>query len=303
MFYNILAVTINRERTKAPPALSAILEVGEAQLQAIVDTGAQEVPPRPWHLVSLDLFGPTPRSSHVVVARCNSSRYTVVVIIPKLSAAGLTIGALRAMFQKLGFPRTIRTDNGAIFHSSDFRQFADQHGIAHTFPPPYHPRSNPAECAMKLIGKAIKMSDQTATGMERALSQALEDYQRPPHPATGHTPRDLMRKQNNHSVLGEAARKDRQAKLRRASTWRHPRKDMSLHQGQHIRHGSHPNQTTRRHIPDCLPRDGGTHDQTSGPHKARPSPTDRTGDKGKGPKHRHYHGGTCPRPRGRQQPI
>ncbi|XP_059085640.1 uncharacterized protein LOC131882502 [Tigriopus californicus] len=41
MFYNILAVTSNRERTNAPPALSAILEVGEAQLQAIVDTGAQ----------------------------------------------------------------------------------------------------------------------------------------------------------------------------------------------------------------------------------------------------------------------
>eukprot|EP00095_Tigriopus_kingsejongensis_P012423 maker-scaffold1038_size68074-snap-gene-0.19 protein:Tk12423 transcript:maker-scaffold1038_size68074-snap-gene-0.19-mRNA-1 annotation:"hypothetical protein DAPPUDRAFT_306809" len=75
--------------------------------------------------------------------------------------------------------------------------------------------SDPAECAMKLVGKAIKLSDQTRKGMEHTLSTALGDYRDAPHPATGCSPSSLMasgkKRANNH--IKAARNKDWQHRL------------------------------------------------------------------------------------------
>lgn len=201
-----------------------------------------EIPKRPWCTVSVDLFGPIPKGSHVVVARCNSSRYPVAVIVRRPSA-GLVIGALRAIFSEFGFPRNLRSDNAAIFHSSEFNQFLESGGIRHTFSPPYHPRSNPAECAMKLIGKAIKTSDQTVSGMEQAISEALDDYRRTPHPATGYTPIELMKGVLTPQQVARAVDQDRNAKMKRASAYKTPSKNMRLMPGQKVRVKQLPQQS------------------------------------------------------------
>ncbi|XP_059091067.1 uncharacterized protein K02A2.6-like [Tigriopus californicus] len=210
------------------------------QCQLFVPEGAKvaprahTVPTRPWHTVSVDLFGPTPKGNHVVVGRCLSSRYPVATFVPKPSA-GHTIGALRAVFEQLGTPKVLQTDNAAIFHSGEFSHFLQQNDIQHVLSPPYHPRSNPAECTMKLIGKAIKMSDFTVSGMERAVAEALDDYRHTPHPATGLTPQEMMRDKNRMAKIRVASRKDWAIKLKRASKKRKPVKDMSLHRGQSVR--------------------------------------------------------------------
>lgn len=195
---------------------------------------AHRVPPYPWHTVSVDLFGPTPKGKHVVVCRCLSSRYPAATFVPQPSG-GHTIKALQAIFAQLGVPRILQTDNAAIFHSGEFQQFAHNNDIEHIFSPPYHPRSNPAECTMKLIGKAIKMSDQTVLGMERAISGALEDYRCTPHPATGLTPLEMMRDRKTMGKIAAATRRDWASKLHRASKYNQPAKNMRLHQGQIVR--------------------------------------------------------------------
>lgn len=41
MYYNILAITDSHQQAQAPPAMAAVLKVGESVIHAIVDTGAQ----------------------------------------------------------------------------------------------------------------------------------------------------------------------------------------------------------------------------------------------------------------------
>lgn len=195
----------------------------------------QGIPPYPWHTISVDLFGPTLGDRHVVVAQCNSSRYPAAVFIRKPST-GLTVGALRAIFEELGYPRSIRTDNAALFHSSEFAHFLESAEIQHTFSPPYHPQFNPAECTMKLIGKAIKMSKQTPRDMERAVAEAQEDYRRTPHPATGVSPRTLMARAKDAELISKVAARDREIKRRRRSKYNQPSKELSLTPGQQVRH-------------------------------------------------------------------
>lgn len=61
---------------------------------------------------------------------------------------------------------------------------------------------------MRLVGKAIKLSDQTARGVDHALSRALQDYRDTPHPATGVAPQSFFGKGANLS--GERLQKIRQ---------------------------------------------------------------------------------------------
>ncbi|XP_059098519.1 uncharacterized protein K02A2.6-like [Tigriopus californicus] len=127
-------------------------------------------PPHPWYNISADYFGPIPDGRHILVARCDLTRFLAALFV-RTPSTEHTIGAFRHIFGKYGVPTGLRTDNGAAFTSQAFARFVDEVGIVHSLSPPYHPRSNPAECAMKVVGKAIKMSDQTPAGMEHALSE------------------------------------------------------------------------------------------------------------------------------------
>ena len=44
------------------------------------------VPDQPWDDVSLDLFGPLPNANHIVVARCNLSRFPDTKIVKSTAA-------------------------------------------------------------------------------------------------------------------------------------------------------------------------------------------------------------------------
>ncbi|TRY78945.1 hypothetical protein TCAL_05007, partial [Tigriopus californicus] len=119
------------------------------------------------------------------------TRFPVAVPVPP-TASRHTIGALKAMFLKHGNPTVIRTDNATTFSSQAFEEFVKGSKIKHMFSPPHHPNSNPAECTMRLVGKAIKLSDQTRAVVNQALQQALQDYRDTPHPTTGAAPGTLM---------------------------------------------------------------------------------------------------------------
>ena len=43
---------------------------------------------------------------------------------------------------RFGNPRTLVTDNGAQFKSTEFQKFCSHRSISHLFSPPFHPQSN-----------------------------------------------------------------------------------------------------------------------------------------------------------------
>lgn len=176
------------------------------RLRAVVwfpprNTGlAAKSPPFPWHSLSVDYFGPILDGRHILVVRCDLTRFLAAIFV-KSQSAEHTITALRYVFKKHGTPAKLRTDNGTPFTSQTFAQYVKEINVEHSFSPPYHPQSNPAECAMKIVGKAIKLSDQTPAGMECALAMAIADYVDTPHPATGKSPTEAMTLRNGAMEL------------------------------------------------------------------------------------------------------
>ena len=61
------------------------------------------------------------------------------VHITNSSTASVTIQKLLITFATHGLPRTIVSDNGPCFTSSEFEQFVKCNGIRHLKTAPYHP--------------------------------------------------------------------------------------------------------------------------------------------------------------------
>ena len=69
------------------------------------------------------------------------SKWMEVSIVYSATTA-TTIEKLRTRFATHGLPRTVVSDNGSVFTSSNFEQFMLRNGIHHVRTAPYHPASN-----------------------------------------------------------------------------------------------------------------------------------------------------------------
>ena len=84
------------------------------------------------------------------------SKWMEVSIVNSATTA-TTIEKLRAMFAIHGLPRTVVSDNGSVFTSSDFEQFMLRNGIRHIRTAPYHSASNGlAERAVQTLKEGLK---------------------------------------------------------------------------------------------------------------------------------------------------
>lgn len=133
---------------------------------AKVEQQPHATPTLPWESVSIDHFGPLPDRSHILVARCDLSRFPTATFVRSTSSED-TISALTEIYSAFGFPRTQRSDNGAAFKSVRFQQFCNKHAIDHKFTAPYHPRANPAETFMKVLKKTF----QSCGGSKKEMRQ------------------------------------------------------------------------------------------------------------------------------------
>ena len=69
------------------------------------------VPKQLWDSVSLDLFGPLPHHSHILVFRCNLSRFPDAKIV-KSTRAEHSLPALASIHNNFGNPKEHKADNG-----------------------------------------------------------------------------------------------------------------------------------------------------------------------------------------------
>lgn len=172
------------------------------------------LPEGPWQELSLDLFGPMPKGNHILVARDNYSRFPAAKIVPS-TAAQKVIPALDQIYEKHGTPSIHKTDSGPPFNGEPFRTYSRDHGIEHKVTPPLHPQANEAETFMKPLGKAMKIADFQGKPKQVALDRLLEEYRNTPHPSTGFTPDEVMRKGSNDWEMRRALKAtDTKAKAR-----------------------------------------------------------------------------------------
>ena len=149
------------------------------------------VPKQPWQDVSLDMFGPLPSNEHILVARCNLSRYPDAKIVKSTSAEDV-LPKLSEIYNNYGNPKVHKSDNGPPFNSATFKQFSEERGINIKHTPPYHPQSNEAETFMKPLKKAVKIALENKIPTHTAVNDLLSAYRSTPNKSAGLSPGNIM---------------------------------------------------------------------------------------------------------------
>lgn len=105
------------------------------------------------------------------------------------TSAGLVISSLRKIFARFGFPKSIVSDNGPPFSSSEYLSYLNRNGIRRILVAPYHPSSNgAAENAVRLIKQVLKKATVEREDSEVALSRFLFNYRNTEHSTTNKEP-------------------------------------------------------------------------------------------------------------------
>lgn len=97
-----------------------------------------EMPEYPFHMVGMDIFEFEGADFLSIF-----DSYSNFVIVRKLKNKSVKqiISELREVFDSLGYPTKIKSDNNP-FNSTDFKEFANNHNIVLQFSSPHYPQSN-----------------------------------------------------------------------------------------------------------------------------------------------------------------
>ena len=117
------------------------------------------------------------------------SRYPEAFVLNSGTSSEI-LKCLRKHFSRFGLPKSVVTDNGAVFWSAEVVNFFKFLGIRHIYCSNYHPQSNGSiECFHGTLKSRLKrmLFDGTVT-WNVALDRVLYDIRSSPNAVTGETP-------------------------------------------------------------------------------------------------------------------
>ncbi|XP_055923553.1 uncharacterized protein K02A2.6-like [Eupeodes corollae] len=152
------------------------------------------VPHEPLERIHIDIGGPV-RGKYYLVMVDSYSKWPEVAQITTITTTEI-INQLHEFVSRYGQPKTIVSDNGTQFTSSNFKRFCDERGIQHIRTPPYHPQSNgQAERFVDIIKRALAKSyTEYSTDDKANLLVFLSQYRATPNPSAseGKSPSDCF---------------------------------------------------------------------------------------------------------------
>ena len=154
---------------------------------------AREIVTVPFERVSIDLVGPLPKSKggfkYLFTYIDNASRWPEAEPLRSITAKSV-IKAFEKICWRNGFPRTVISDNGTQFCSSDFKKFCKQHNIQAIKTSPYRPQSNGlVERMHATLSSMINKLSKTKQGFWHEITTlALYFIRMTPSSATGFSP-------------------------------------------------------------------------------------------------------------------
>ena len=146
------------------------------------------IPEKPWQNISIDLFGPLHDQRHILVVRCNLSRFPDAKIV-RSTGAQYVLLALGEIYKNFDNPECHKCDNGPPFNGQEFHDWSIKRGIRIKA---LYPQGNEAECFMKPLKKAIQIGLEKRHPIQEIIDEVLHEYRSTPHPATGLTHGDMM---------------------------------------------------------------------------------------------------------------
>ncbi|XP_058456601.1 uncharacterized protein K02A2.6-like [Malaya genurostris] len=185
------------------------------------------IPKTAWDTVALDFNGPYIKFGGILILVVVDYKSRYVIAKPvKTTSFECTKNILNDIFEREGFPKVIKTDNGPPFNGQDFADYCKQRDITIVYSTPLFPQQNGlAESYMKLINKAMAVAIAKKTNYVEELRKAVNAHNAAAHSITKVPPEEVMygRKikrglpllQHRESDFDEALleKRDREAKL------------------------------------------------------------------------------------------
>jgi transposase InsO family protein len=160
-----------------------------------------EEPEQVWSRIHVDFAGPIWNTKWLIIVDAKS-KFPFVIDMQNNTTATNLIQALEQVFDFVGPPETIISDNGPPFNSFQMSKFYEKYDISHITTAPYHPASNGlAERFVRSFKEGmLKQQNLGYSNKSIALRNVLRSYRWSPHTSTGSSPANLLFR---HSIRTE----------------------------------------------------------------------------------------------------
>ncbi|XP_062716817.1 uncharacterized protein K02A2.6-like [Aedes albopictus] len=147
-----------------------------------------------WETIALDFNGPYAKYGGISVLVIVDYRSRYVIARPvKSTSFEHTKRVLEELFEREGFPKSIRSDNGPPFNSEDYASYCNERGIHTTFSTPLFPQQNGlVENSMKLINRAMSAAITLNKNFNDELQAAVNAHNAAAHTVTGVPPEEVF---------------------------------------------------------------------------------------------------------------
>ncbi|XP_062558209.1 uncharacterized protein K02A2.6-like [Armigeres subalbatus] len=147
-----------------------------------------------WETIAMDFNGPYAKFGGVSILVIIDYRSRYIIAHPvKSTSFEYTKKVLEDVFNREGFPRYIKTDNGPPFNGEEFKHYCVERGIQTVYSTPLFPQQNGlVENSMKLINKAMSAAVTGNSNYVKELQQAVHAHNAAAHSVTGVPPEELL---------------------------------------------------------------------------------------------------------------
>lgn len=165
-----------------------------SRADAPVPMRRSHLPEARWDSIAVDYAGSYMKwdNSYVLVVKDYYSRYMIATRVSATSFEQFK-KTMDRIFDRWGFPRTIRTDNGPPFNSVDLVRYCRERDILIEHSTPLDPQQNGmVENSMQLIGAAFSEAAENKTCPWLSLRKKVRGYNTSVHTVTRAIPEEVM---------------------------------------------------------------------------------------------------------------
>lgn len=153
------------------------------------------VPKTAWEAIALDFNGPYAKFGGIYILVIVDYRSRYIIARPvKSTNFEQTKKVLDDIFEREGFPESMKSDNGPPFNGDDYSKFCHERGIKTIFSTPNFPQQNGmVENYMKIINKSMAVAASTGSNYNEELQAAVQAHNAASHTVTKVPPEEIMR--------------------------------------------------------------------------------------------------------------
>lgn len=147
-----------------------------------------------WDTVAIDFNGPYSKLGGISILVVIDLRSRFAMAYPvKSTGFEHTRAVLDAVFEREGFPRAMKSDNGPPFNGEEYSKYCSERGIQTVFSTPFFPQQNGlVESFMKNVNKAMSIALSTGNNYRKELQAAVQAYNAADHTITKLPPEEIF---------------------------------------------------------------------------------------------------------------